>query len=154
VARGDGPKGRVPKSSPRTPKALPPASSQQQTPLFCFQHADRSTREAWRFEPHPEDAAALFEFMCNIGKSTWAEIERQQTGTIKRHRKHHSQPISSICAGAQKDIKRLGLGETFGDEIFRFRLSGEQRLWGFRVDRTFYVIWWDPEHKVYETEND
>jgi hypothetical protein len=36
--------------------------------------------------------------------------------------------------------------------MFRFRLAGERRLWGYRVGRTFHVVWWDWDHKVYPTE--
>lgn len=44
------------------------------------------------------------------------------------------------------------LGDTFGGTIFRFRLSGEKRLWGFRKGATFHAVLWDPEHKVFPTE--
>jgi hypothetical protein len=38
------------------------------------------------------------------------------------------------------------------DDVYRFRLSGERRLWGLRRQDTFYAIWWDPKHQVYPTE--
>jgi len=53
---------------------------------------------------------------------------------------------------AQGDLRKRKLDETFGDEMFRFRLGGTARLWGFRANRTFHVVWWDPLHKVYPTE--
>jgi hypothetical protein len=44
------------------------------------------------------------------------------------------------------------LDKTFGDDaIFRFRLGGKKRLWGFRRQRIFYVVWWDWNHQVFET---
>jgi hypothetical protein len=36
--------------------------------------------------------------------------------------------------------------------MFRFRLGGKARLWGFRSERIFHVVWWDPDHRVYPTE--
>jgi hypothetical protein len=90
--------------------------------------------------------------MCEMGRLKWSEIESQRTGGRNRHRKHHSQQISCIEATAQSDLNRLKLSEIFGDELFRFRLSGEQRLWGFRNGRVFHVLWWDPGHDVYPTE--
>ena len=36
--------------------------------------------------------------------------------------------------------------------LFARALSGTKRLWGFRKDGVFYVLWWDPDHTVYPTE--
>ena len=115
----------------------------------AFQHADRrGGDERWAFTPAGEDATELFQFICEMARLTWAEIERQQTGGRDRHRKHHDQEVDSICPEAKADFDRCKLGERFGETLFRFRLSGEKRLWGFRVGTTFHVIWWDPGHEV------
>ena len=84
-----------------------------------------------------------------MAQLTWAEIDAQRAGG---HRKHHDQPISSIAPDAQNDIERARLDEIFGDDIYRFRLSGQKRLWGFRERHVFHVVWWDPSHLVYPTE--
>jgi hypothetical protein len=85
--------------------------------------------------------------MCGL---TWVEIEQQKAGGRK---KHHSQAVASFVADAQRDFRKAHLDKTFGDaDMFRFRLTGEKRFWGFRRDRTFHVVWWDPDHKVYPTE--
>lgn len=93
-------------------------------------------------------------FLHEMSKLSWAEIEMQQTGSAaKRHRKHHGHPLARLGDEAQARIAALHLVDTFGDdELFRFRLSGERRLWGFRSERTFHVLWWDPDHQVYPTE--
>ena len=52
---------------------------------------------------------------------------------------------------AQKRLTDLHLDETFED-LFRFRVGGKKRLWGFEVDGVFHVLWWDAEHQVYPTE--
>jgi hypothetical protein len=36
--------------------------------------------------------------------------------------------------------------------ISALRISGERRLWGFRVGNIFHVIWWDPHHEVWPSE--
>lgn len=87
-----------------------------------------------------------------MAKLSWGEIEQHRTGGRTAHKKHHSQEISSLAPAAQADAAKAKLGETFGDEMFRFRLGGEQRLWGFRDGRVFHVIWWDPDHDVYPTD--
>jgi hypothetical protein len=140
---------------PRQPKAGPlPTSPQRRRPVFSFTYADRATGNAWRFSPSSDHAPELFQFLCEMAKLTWAEINAQQTGGKSRHKKHHDQELSSIAPEAQKDIARAGLDEIFGDEIYRFRLGGTRRLWGFRDEHTFHVVWWDPEHLVCPTELD
>lgn len=128
-----------------------PISAQNETPLFCFRHADRATQNAWAFKPTAGDATGLFQFICEMGRLKWSEIGTQTSGG---HKKHHRQQISSLDVAAQKDITKARLDEVFGGEIYRFRLTAKQRLWGFRGDRAFHVLWWDPEHKVYPTEPD
>jgi hypothetical protein len=127
-------------------------STHQETPIFCFRHADRATSQPWVFKPDPTHAPELISFICDKARNTWAEIEQERTGSRARHKKHHSQPIDSLDLDAQQDITKAELSETFGDEIFRFRLASEKRLWGFRQGRVFHVVWWDPDHKVYPTE--
>lgn len=36
-------------------------------------------------------------------------------------------------------------------QISRLRFGGAARLYGFRRDNVFYVIWWDPNHEVWPT---
>lgn len=131
----------------KTTLSLP--STAGDVPHFGFKWADRTTDEAWAFKPSPEDARELMRFLCQMGRLTWREIEQQQAGG---HKKHHDQLIESLGSDAQRNIARNKLDEIFGDSIFRFRLSGQKRLWGFRDSRTFHAVWWDPNHKVYETE--
>lgn len=146
---------RLPERLPKTAGAPGRRDPQHQTPNFSFSDADhRSTRE-WRFAPAAEHAGELIAFMCEMSRLTWAEIERQTTGGRGgRHRKHHSMEISTLKKDAQDYIANAGLDEIFGDEIFRFRLSGERRLWGFRTGRLFHAVWWDPEHAVYKVTKD
>lgn len=103
----------------------------------------------WRFAPTDSHAPELFDFLCDMARLAWSDIERQQAGG---HKKHHSQSIGRFVSEAQADIARTRLDETFGDDMFRFRLSGTRRLWGFRQRATFHVVWWDWGHKVYPTE--
>lgn len=59
--------------------------------------------------------------------------------------------IETVEKCAQDDLARLGLDEIIGDApLFRFRLGGRKRLWGFRSDRVFHAVWWDTDHAVYK----
>jgi hypothetical protein len=143
------PKARLPQTVAKTPRTVAPPSTQGDRPHFSFRYADRTSNESWVFKPDGEDASELFEFMCQMAELTWREIEGQRSGA---HRKHHDQPIASIAPKARGYIAKQKLDETFGDTIFRFRLSGKKRLWGFRDGHVFYVVWWDAKHRVCPTE--
>jgi hypothetical protein len=150
VAKGDRrAKARSVVPAGRQGKAQPFASTQSDRPLFCFAHADQNADPRWAFRPEDADAQELFAFLCAMAKLTWREIEAM---TAKGHKRHHHQDVESLCADARKDFKSRRFDETFGEGIFRFRLDGEKRLWGFRKGATFHVIWWDPRHAVYPTE--
>lgn len=85
-------------------------------------------------------------FLADVSRLTWNEIGNQNTGGRNRRRKHHDQPVSGLCKEALDGLAVLRLDEVFGDEIYRFRLSGtHRRLWGFVEDGVFYVLWWDPD---------
>jgi hypothetical protein len=69
---------------------------------------------------------------------TWGAIESNR-------KKNHSVEVGSLCKEAQERIHELKLGV---DELFRFRLTGKQRLWGIRDRERFKILWWDPDHEV------
>jgi hypothetical protein len=147
------PRGVIPSTGKATKVAGQPTSSQHENPHFCFKFADRGTQNAWKFKPSENHAPPLVDFICEMAKLTWAKIEEQRVGTKGGyHRRNHSQAITKLTAAAQKDLMKRKLPDKFDDTMFRFRLSGEQRLWGFRNGHVFHVVWWDPDHKVYPTE--
>ena len=163
--RKRGPKAKQPPRPPKGAKAQPPAAPgrtpktsvassppRDESPLFCFKHIDRAADARWAFLPERIDAAGLLKFMCDMSTSTWGDIDGQQAGRRRRLRRHHEQAISTLDKDAQADIQRTKLDETFGDEMYRFRLGATVRLWGFRNGRTFHAVWWDDEHKVYPTD--
>lgn len=144
-------KGRLPASAGSAPKARRPApADRQKKPHFCFEHADRSSTNTWAFTPNAADSAEILTFVCEMACLSWGEIEAMQVGPSgKRKPKHHYQGIDTVDAAAQEDLVRRKLADTFGDApLFRFRLSGKKRLWGFRTERIFHVVWWDWNHKV------
>lgn len=69
---------------------------------------------------------------------TWAEIEGD---------KNHFMPVGKVSKDAKQRLREIGLDDR--DTLFSFRLSGKQRLWGYREEAVLYILWWDPEHTVY-----
>jgi hypothetical protein len=76
---------------------------------------------------------------------TWGEIRSDK-------QRDHSIPIASLSSEAQKRIKELGIEDFCGDELYRLRFKGKQRVWGVVRSHKFYVLWWDPDHTVYPVE--
>jgi hypothetical protein len=74
----------------------------------------------------------------------WHEIEAAITDS--GHRMHHSMQIEVICNECQTRLLEL---EKVDDDIYRFRLGNNRRLWGFRIVQCFEILWYDPLHQVY-----
>jgi hypothetical protein len=134
------------------PRARPASEQADGYPSFSFQWADHTyTDGSWSWF-NDSEAAEVLKFLADVSRSTWNEIKTQTTGGKNRRKKHHDQPVDGLCKEAQDRLSALHLDEIFPGEIFRFRLGGTKRLWGFVVEGVFYVIWWDRDHKVYPTE--
>lgn len=90
----------------------------------------------------------IHDFLLLAEKSTWQEILNQSSGGKKRIKKQHHQEIATLVQEAQQ--RWIELDYEF-DTAFRFRLAGTKRLWGYRIKNKFFIVWWDPTHKVYPT---
>ena len=114
----------------RRPKSVldkPGPEAGDSKPTFSFSCADRVYAGSWAW-PEGVDAGELLDFLCEMGRLTWNEVFGHTTGSGRnRHKKHHFQPVSSLGPEACRRIADLGLVETFGEDIFRFRLGGEKR---------------------------
>lgn len=50
-------------------------------------------------------------------------------------------------------LARLGaLGLSDMTKIWKLRIGGPGRLWGFLVGNVFHVVWWDPRHEVWPSK--
>ncbi|WP_342069685.1 hypothetical protein [Yoonia algicola] len=143
---------------PRT-GADPQSIMQMRMDYVLHECADRE--DEWSWGQHRNwcttartsgDQCVVKSTMIMMSTLTWAEILDQRTGSKrKRRKKHHDQSWDSICGEAQSRWLKIGREE---EELFRFRIGSTQRIWGYRQKSTFYVVWWDPEHKIYPTEKD
>lgn len=135
----------------KRPSTDPSVSAEQfrDHPVFSFLWADARGEAPCLFDPGP-DAQELVSFLCEMNRLTWNEIRAQMAGG---HKKHHDHPIDRLNARVRTALsRRPDLEEILDSDLFRFRLSGRKRLWGFVQEQTFYVLWWDPLHRVYPTE--
>ena len=146
LGRGRGerqPKADVGKVGPETGEEMP---------TFSFRYADRAFDGAWKWATDVE-ASQILHFICEMEKLTWFDIKAQMTGSKVRRKRNHYQEVSTLCSAAQSRITQLKLDEIFPEQMFRFRLDGPGRLWGFLVAGIFYVLWWDTDHKVYPLDD-
>jgi hypothetical protein len=113
-------------------------------PMFSFARVDTAYGGEWGWTM--EDAERILDFLRTVSQSKWHELMAMTAG---RHKRHHWQPVKSLDDPAKDRLAQLHWDM---DDIFRFRSSGKERLWGFIDGDLFYPIWWDPNHRVYPTE--
>ncbi|OMC47367.1 hypothetical protein A5742_24450 [Mycolicibacterium fortuitum] len=103
----------------------------------------------WAWDLTPKDIADLLKLLEELSRLTWREVKAMTTGGREGHKKHHDQPVSSICTQAQQ---RLGELQVDVERVFRLRHGSAIRIWGYLAGPVFRILWYDREHKVYPTE--
>ncbi|MFI7126049.1 hypothetical protein ACIBQ1_10170 [Nonomuraea sp. NPDC050153] len=120
-------------------------------PLWRLSLLDTEHNGAWAWAGVDRDTLIrIIDFLAEMERLSWKEIRSQMTGNNRRRgAKHKLIPVEHLVSAAQTRLRELELDEF--DAVFRFRLSGPERLWGVISDespRVFYPIWWDPQHKI------
>ncbi len=123
---------------PRTEQAPQP---ELQTVRYSFMRFDphRWYNSQYKLSPFQEIAKCLKDYE----HKTW----RQVRANFKRD---HPIDPDRICTEAKHRLVGLKVEEM--DELWSFRIDAKRRVWGARFGRTFFVLWWDPQHQVYPTE--
>ncbi|MFM2198533.1 MAG: hypothetical protein RLZZ505_1965 [Verrucomicrobiota bacterium] len=84
----------------------------------------------------------IHSWMANLEGMPWVQILSNGS---------HVVGTDGIIPEARKRIIALGKAE-WQDHLCSLRKTGKQRLWGFLRAGIFHVLWWDPEHEVYESK--
>lgn len=100
-------------------------------------------KDGRRWDLKASETLELLKFLDELTGKTWGECENE---TANGHKRHHDHAIKDLTPEAQDRLRHLDENE---ERIFRFRLKGKCRLWGFRSGDLFRVLWYDPEHAVY-----
>jgi hypothetical protein len=118
-------------------------------PCWDFALMDHDYSGSWDWALDAAEHQQFARFLTEMQRLTWRDIWNQTSGG---HRKHHDQATSSLCKEAKDRLRELRLDEQ--EKIFRFRLAGPVRLWGFFIgaEHQFRLLWWDRAHQVYPTE--
>jgi|ERR1700688_550690 len=131
----------VPEQAGKVPRAVPGASSYQQSPSWRVGALEMVDPYGW----HEIDAGTLLRihrFLSNMESMTWSEI------LIRGKKHHHSVKVSQICPAAQRRLEELNL---MLEDLVSLGLSNTERIWGYLVSGTLVLLWWDPGHQVYPT---
>ena len=123
-----------------------PLSYWKMKPSFSFRKYDSGMSWALPMQGKP-DADIVFSHLHDISSMTWSEV-LQASGGRSRGTNSHGVPIAKLCKEVKQRADRINLNE---DNILSLRLQGKVRLWGIIEPENgcFFVIWYDPDHKVY-----
>ncbi len=83
--------------------------------------------------------------MKNLESIKWNELERETFGKNAKS-KHHWVSVNDLIKEAQKRLEYLKLDDY--DQLFSIRLSGTERLWGFKELSYFKILWYDFNHEI------
>jgi len=62
--------------------------------------------------------------------------------------KHHHMPVEEICRAAQAQLEEKKLADT--ESLVSLRIGKSERVWGILQQSSLLLLWWDPQHLVYE----
>jgi hypothetical protein len=63
---------------------------------------------------------------------------------------NHKMDVGLLEKDARDRLVELRLDDL--DELWSLRLSAQERVWGVITLNVFSLLWWDPEHTVYEVK--
>jgi hypothetical protein len=128
-----------------------PGSIYNMLMTWTIEKADREDFWSWGSREWGADAWThiIAPKLAQFERMLWREIEAATTDTGRRM--HHSMPIELVCSECQTRLIEL---EKLDDDIYRFRLGNNRRLWGFRIVSEFEILWYDPLHQVYPLDTD
>jgi hypothetical protein len=130
------------RKEPPRPARLPAASTSADRLCWRFSHTDHDG--PWCF--HELDSADLCRVLTQLaGFESMTAAEAFGGSPGKDYEVEHIPNRR-----ARDRLVSLGLADQ--TVISRFRLSGRERLYGFRLDNVFHVVWWDPRHEVWPSE--
>lgn len=99
-----------------------------------------------RWDLSEKETIELFNFLETLSGKTWKDCEEELS---RGHKRNHYHDIADLAVFAQKLALQFDDHE---EKVFRFRINGKCRLWGFRSEDLFRILWYDPDHKVYPVE--
>ena len=111
-------------------------STNYSSPVFSFKYFNISNKKYSMKKLNQEVLTSLAQKMCLLHTLTWDKI-------LSDNREAHGTEIITNL----KTVKSQYV--TSDTNILAFRLTQKARMLGFRQERTFFILWIDPEHTIY-----
>lgn len=128
-------KRRIPEEATRLTQA---SSTDDEHPSFRFTYADKNrwVLSGWT----PSEIKDLIEGLKKIEKYTWKQI--RDHGSKKRG--------ESVGTGYKLIDKPPTLPDDVPEDarLSEMRIDDKKRIFGFRVQSVYYIIWFDRDHSV------
>ncbi len=77
--------------------------------------------------------------LANLETMTWSRI------LVEGKKQNHPIPVAALTPEAQAWLEAQSLDL---DEVISLRLSGLERIFGYRQAEVLVLLWWDPAHAV------
>jgi len=115
-------------------------------PVFSFKKYDANAPWSTSSDNKPV-VDSIMKNLSGMEGLYWKDIIKSSGGR-KHGTNSHPIKIADLTVEARKRAEKIKLYES---ELFSLRLQGDVRLWGLiePKDGRFFVIWYDPNHKVY-----
>lgn len=142
------------KRPPNPPEAPAAKQTPRNLPLELPGAANSGDRLCWRFTHVDNDGpwgfgALTAEALCDLLK----QLVSFESMTVNEAFHKGDEPGKSYDLEELPNPDALARLEAvkLGDQtkIWRLRIGGTGRLYGFLTGHVFHVVWWDPHHKVW-----
>jgi hypothetical protein len=77
--------------------------------------------------------------LASFESMTWNDI------LVLSKKQNHSVAVNDLSKAARDCLVELNI---VVDDLVSLRLSGKERVWGYRSGAVLHVVWWDPDHEV------
>jgi hypothetical protein len=123
---------------------LPSASNSDERICWRFTHLDSAGPWGLAHLDH-ERVQTLLAEMVKFESQTIKELFMQGEWPGKCH---------DVALLPNRDaLERLdALGIPDMTKIWKLRIGGTGRLWGFLIGNVFHVVWWDPDHQIWPSK--
>lgn len=128
----------VVRKEPRTAPQNSPDSIMTEKPKWRVAFIDYEGPWGFNNVNNADKIKGVLDKLKNFEGMTWGEIEGGENHLIS---------ITKVCKKARQRLVEINKNDY--QDLFSFRLSGKERIWGIREMEAYYLLWWDPKHTVY-----
>ncbi|MGK7927025.1 MAG: MAG6450 family protein [Spirulina sp.] len=127
---------RIPEQVLQPPRSL--GTNDDEYPCFRFTHADKNRWQLSSWTPSEIDD--LIKGLKKIERYTWRQIRRHGS----------KQPGRSVGTGYKLISNHPNLSEDIPEDVklSEMRIDKTKRIFGFRVEAIYYIVWFDRDHSV------